>query len=72
MKKTFHTDYNYNDWVCLKSDPENKRQVVGFLLRPGSVTIGVAKGDEETWHQPIELMKIKEPFRVKGFYGDKT
>lgn len=69
MKKTFRTQFDYGDVVYLKTDPEVKRVVSGFLLRPNNVTIGLVKGEEETWHQLVELMPAKKIVIVKGFCG---
>lgn len=69
VKKSFKTDYFFGQEVVLKTDPGVIRIVNGFLLRPGNVTIGLAYGQEETWHQPAEIMAIKLQFKVKGFKG---
>ena len=44
MTKSFKTRFNYEDEVLLKTDPESRRIVSGFLLRKGSVMIGLMKG----------------------------
>ena len=69
VKKSFKTEFNFGEEVVLKTDPGVIRIVNGFLLRPGNVTIGLAYGQEETWHQPAEIMAIKSQFKVKGFKG---
>lgn len=67
MIKRFTIKYNFGDFVILKTDPETKRIISGLMFRPGSVTYGLAKGDEETWHQEIEIAPIAKPVKVKGF-----
>ena len=67
MRKSFKTDFNYEDIVTLKTDTETQRQVSGFLLRKGSVMIGLMRGEEETWHQLCEIDKVKKPIIVRGF-----
>lgn len=69
VKKSFKTEFNFGEEVVLKTEPGVIRIVNGFLLRPGNVTIGLAYGKEETWHQPAEIMAIKSQFKVKGFKG---
>lgn len=66
MKKSFNTSYNIGEEVYLRTEPETKRIVSGYLIRSKSVTIGLVKGDEESWHQEIEILR---PIRikVKGF-----
>ena len=67
MTKSFKTRFNYEDEVLLKTDPESRRIVSGFLLRKGSVMIGLMKGEEESWHFDGELCEVKKPVIVKGF-----
>ncbi len=67
MRKSFRTDFDFGDEVCLKTDRDVKRIVSGFLVRPKGITIGLVKGEEETWHQPIEIITIKRPIVIKGF-----
>jgi hypothetical protein len=66
MKKSFNTSFNIGEEVYLRTEPDTKRIVSGYLIRSRSVTIGLVKGDEESWHQEIELIR---PIRikVKGF-----
>jgi len=65
--KKFKTEFSFGDSVVLKTDPGTVRIVNGFLLRPGNVTIGLACGENESWHQPGEIMKLQGVFKVKGF-----
>lgn len=51
----------------LRTDPGTIRIVNGFLLRPGNVTIALAYGENESWHQESEIMKMPGVFKVKGF-----
>ncbi len=67
MVKKFKTDFNFGQRVVLRTDPGVIRMVNGFLLRPGNITIGLAYGENETWHQPGEIMPINCAFKVKGF-----
>ena len=69
VKKSFKTEFNFGQEVVLKTDPGVIRIVNGFLLRPGNVTIGLAYGQEETWHQMNEVVMMKGNFKVKGFKG---
>jgi len=69
MIKSFKTEFNFDDTVALKTEPSSVRVVTGFLIRKGSVTIGLANGTDETWHQLGEVMKVKGSFVVKGFKG---
>lgn len=66
MKKSFMTSFSIGEEVYLRTEPDTKRIVSGYLIRSKSVTIGLVKGDEESWHQEIEILR---PIRikVKGF-----
>ena len=50
MRKSFTTSFDYGDPVTLKTEPDTVRVVNGFLVRKGSVMIGLARGDDESWH----------------------
>lgn len=69
MRKSFKTNFSYGQRVFLITDPGTIRIVTGFLLRKGSVTIGLAQGpDNETWHQMDEVMPLgADVIVVKGF-----
>ena len=67
MKKSITVRYQLGEEVILKTDPEVKRIVTGYLLRLKSVTYGLAKGEEETWHNELEIASTGKPFKVKGF-----
>ena len=68
VKKSFTTHVDFKEKVYLESEPEVIRTVSGFLIRPGSITIGVVKGENETWHQPFEIIPYKSKvFTIKGF-----
>jgi hypothetical protein len=69
MTKRFKTEFNYEQVVVLKTDPGTIRIVNGFLLRPGSVLVGLACGEEETWHQMHEIAPARPEFKIKGFVG---
>lgn len=66
MKKTINIDFCEGDIVVLKTDPDTTRVVSGYLVRQKNVTYGLARGDEESWHQASEILKTKV-FVVKGF-----
>lgn len=68
MKKSFTTEFNFGQEVVLKTEPGTIRMVSGFLLRPGSIVIGLVCGENESWHQMNEVRAINE-FKVKGFRG---
>jgi len=67
MRKSFTTSFDYGDSVTLKTEPDTVRVVNGFLVRKGSVMIGLARGDDESWHQMTEIIEAKKIFKVKGF-----
>lgn len=68
MKKSFTTEFNFGQEAVLKTEPGTIRMVSGFLLRPGSIVIGLVCGENESWHQMNEVRAINE-FKVKGFRG---
>jgi hypothetical protein len=68
MRKIINVKFDYGTEVVLKTDPGIIRVVSGYLLRQGSIQYGLAKGEEETWHQELELMGVKN-FIVHGFKG---
>ena len=68
MRKTFSTSVNFGDECYLKSDPETKRTVTGFLVRENGLDmIGVMKGEEEQFVRPCDLIKIQKII-IKGFH----
>ena len=67
MRKVIHTKFDFGETVVLKTEPEIKRLISGFLIRQKSITYGVVKGEDESWHSEIELMSCGKPFKVKGF-----
>ena len=68
MKKTINVKFNYEDKVVLKTQPEVVRIISGYLIRPKNITYGLACGEEETWHQEIEIETANSKvFKVKGF-----
>jgi hypothetical protein len=69
VKKSFKTEFNFGQEVILKTEPNTVRIVSGFLLRPGSLVIGLVNGENETWHQMNEVVMMKGNFKVKGFKG---
>jgi hypothetical protein len=68
VKKSFTTEFNFGQEVVSKTEPGTIRMVSGFLLRPGSIVIGLVCGENESWHQMNEVRAINE-FKVKGFRG---
>jgi hypothetical protein len=68
VKRSFTTHVDFKEKVYLESEPEVIRTVSGFLVREGSITIGVVKGENESWHQPFEVIPYKSKvFVIKGF-----
>jgi len=68
MKKSFTTHVNFKERVYIESEPDVIKTVSGFLVRPGSITIGLTKGENESWHQPWEVIPYKTKiFVIKGF-----
>jgi hypothetical protein len=68
MRKTFITHVDFKEKIYLETEPETIRTVSGFLVRNDSITIGVTKGENETWHQPFEVIPYKSKvFVIKGF-----
>ena len=67
MVKKFKTEFNYGQEVVLRTEPGTVRMVSGFLLRPGSIVIGLVCGENESWHQMNEVVAVKGNFKVKGF-----
>ena len=63
MRKTFTVKYSISDPVVLKTQPDQVRIVSGYLIREKAVTYGLVLGDNETWHQDIEI----EPANAKIF-----
>lgn len=68
MKKTITVNFNFGDTVVLKTKPDEVRIVSGFLVRPKNITYGLVSGEDETWHQDIEIEAVgAKVFKVKGF-----
>lgn len=66
--------FNFGDSVILKTDPGTPRQISGMMLRPLPqrgvfITYGVARGDEESWHNDCEIATTGKAFIIKGFKG---
>lgn len=69
MRYTIHIDYKFNDLVILKTEPGVVRQVTKYLVTPGEVLYGLARGaDEESWHDASQITLFKDNFVVKGFH----
>jgi hypothetical protein len=69
MRKVISVAFREGESVYLKAAPETVRIVSGYLVRQKSVTYGLAKEGEETWHQESEIERIKGKVVVKGFAG---
>ena len=69
MIKKFKTEFQFGETVFLRTQPDTLRVVSGFLLRPGNVTIGLACGESESWHQMNEVAPMHRTVKVKGFKG---
>jgi len=69
MRKVISVAFREGESVYLKAAPETVRIVSGYLVRQKSVTYGLAKEDEETWHQEVEIEKLPGKVVVKGFKG---
>jgi hypothetical protein len=69
MRKVISVAFREGESVYLKVAPESIRIISGYLVRQKSVTYGLAKEDEETWHQECEIERIKGAVVVKGFKG---
>ena len=69
MRKVISVAFREGESVYLKVSPDVMRVVSGYLVRQKSVTYGLAKEDEETWHQECEIERIKGAVVVKGFKG---
>ena len=61
--------FREGEMVYLKAAPEIMRVVSGYLVRQKSVTYGLAKEDEETWHQECEIARLRGNVVIKGFRG---
>lgn len=57
MKLQRTIKFNLGDPVILKTEPEVKRIVTGFMIRQKGMIYGLTSGDSETWHQEIEIEK---------------
>lgn len=69
MAKVISVAFNEGESVYLKAAPETVRIISGYLVRQKSVTYGLAGGEEETWHQEVEIEKLPGKVVVKGFKG---
>ena len=69
MRKVISVAFLEGESVYLKVAPESIRIISGYLVRQKSVTYGLAKEDEETWHQEVEIARLKGEVVVKGFKG---
>ena len=67
MRKVISVAFRAVESVYLKAAPETVRIISGYLVRQKSVTYGLAKEDEETWHQEGEIERVKGKVVVKGF-----
>lgn len=67
MRKVISVAFREGESIYLKAAPETVRIVSGYLVRQKSVTYGLAKEDEETWHQECEIEKLPGKVVVKGF-----
>jgi len=67
MRKVISVAFREGEIVYLKAAPETIRIISGYLVRQKSVTYGLAKEDEETWHQEVEIEKLPGKVVVKGF-----
>lgn len=74
MKRVINVKFDLGETVRLKTDPNETRIVVGYLIRSAGgkrlnyVTYGLAKGCDETWHQESEIAEKKGPVVIRGFY----
>jgi len=68
MRKSFKTDFSFGDEVYIRTMPETKCVVTGFLVREKGITVGVQRGENEEWFEMCALVSAKKPFKVKGFY----
>lgn len=69
MRKVISVAFAEGESVYLKTEPEKVKIVSGYLVRQKSVTYGLAGGEEETWHQEVEIEKLPGKVVVKGFKG---
>jgi len=69
MRKVISVAFREGEMVYLKAAPEIMRVVSGYLVRQKSVTYGLAKEDEETWHQECEIARLRGNVVIKGFRG---
>ena len=69
IRKTIMVAFREGEQVYLKAAPETVRIVSGYLVRQKSVTYGLAKEDEETWHQECEIARLRGNVVIKGFKG---
>ena len=69
MRKVISIAFREGESVYLKVSTEVPRVISGYLVRQKSVTYGLAKEDEETWHQECEIARLKGNVVIKGFKG---
>ena len=69
MRKVISVAFREGDQVYLKATPEKTFVISGYLVRQKSVTYGLAKEDDETWHQECEIARLKGNVVIKGFKG---
>jgi len=68
MRKTFTVKFDLGENVVLKTSPDKVRIVSGLLIRSRNITYGLACGEEESFHQDIEIESVSAKiFKVKGF-----
>ena len=67
MRKVISVAFREGESVYLKAAPETVRIVSGYLVRQKSVTYGLAKEDEETWHQECEIERPRGNVVIRGF-----
>jgi hypothetical protein len=68
MRISFTSKYRYGDEVVLKTSPDVKYIVTGYLLRKKNVTYGLTRDEEEVWHEEAMIQPLKK-LCVKGFIG---
>ena len=70
MRKVINIKFKFGDSVILKTDPGVIRQVTGYLIIPDTkVFYRLLQGDNETFHQDMEIDLVNGGFKVRGFAG---
>ena len=69
MRKVISIAFREGESVYLKVSTEVPRVISGYLVRQKSVTYGLAKEDEETWHQECKIARLRGNAVIKGFKG---